>query len=157
MANKTEDRSSWTDALCSAYTPDDKYIITSPNVTYVPEPFVGLVQVRMRADYRYGENDPFQWPQPLDTDSLFLSVIRRPYPKTHRYASIWWTPDKGDDFEVIQGSAFTCLGLLRASVTASLEQLVDEMNGIVDNHIRTIAGSQTRLSVFRLGMNQARE
>ena len=157
MANNTESDFSWTDASCAAYTADDKYIVISPNVDFVPEPFVGLVQVRMRADFRYGENDPFQWPQPLDSDSLFLSAIRHPYPATHRYAPIWCTPDRHADFEVIQGSVFTCLGLLRASYLAPLQRLVDEMDAIVDHHKRTIAGSKRRLSVFQLGMNQARE
>ena len=49
--------------MAATLTDDSKYIITSPNVDWIPQPFVGLIRVFMRADYRYGENDPFQWPQ----------------------------------------------------------------------------------------------
>ena len=147
----------WNDVRAAAYTDDSKYIITSPNSEHIPEPFVGLVHVCMRTDYRYGENDPFQWPQPLDLNYAFLSVIRHPYPETHRYAPLWWSPQIHRDFEVIEGSAFTCLGHLRSPVFDALELLVFEMSKIVDEHIETTGQSPARLSVYRLGMIQSSE
>ena len=91
------------------YTRDSKYVVTTPNVDFVPEPFVGQVRVIMRRDYRFGENDPFQWPQIFTGEFDFLCVLRRP---TSRYGVMWWAPDPLEDFRTIQGSAFTCLGRL---------------------------------------------
>ena len=53
----------WDSVLSALRSPDNRYYITSPNCTFVPEPLVGGVVVALRADYRYGSPDPIQWPQ----------------------------------------------------------------------------------------------
>ena len=86
----------------------------------------------MRRDYRYGENDPFQWPQVFTREYDFLCAVRRPTP---RYGSIWWAPDLLEDFHTVQGSAFTCLGRLEPSSFKPLDELVTQMVTLVQEHV----------------------
>ncbi|RPD55262.1 hypothetical protein L226DRAFT_547887 [Lentinus tigrinus ALCF2SS1-7] len=113
---------SWSDARALAYTNDPKYLITSPNMDFVPSPFVGIVEVSMRADYRYGA-----------------------------FAPIWWTP-LPDDFEYVEGSWITCLGLLRRQSTEALNSLVDELSRLVSLRDE----SDSSLSVLHTSMLHCR-
>ena len=153
---KFEESFSWKDTLAASFTHDDKYVITSPNVAYIPQPYVGLIRVVMRSDFRYGENDPFQWPQPFDEQLPFLCAIRHPYPSDHRYAPIWWTPSR-DDFDIVEGSAFTSLGLLKRTAIAPLEHLAHGTSTLVDKHLESIQRHAPLLSLYRRGMNEARD
>ena len=140
----------------AAYTDGGHYVITSPNADYIPQPFVGLVRVCMRNDYRYGENDPFQWPQVFTPGFDFLSVIRHPYTSPHRYDPIWWTPSCTADFEPVEGGVFKSLGLLTRASLARLSELVDEMTRNVHEHGQQIGRVDGRLSKFCIAMADAR-
>ena len=140
----------------SSYTQEGNYVITSPNADYIPEPFVGIVRVCMRSDYRYGENDPFQWPQVFTPGFEFLSVIRLPYSSPHPYESIWWTPNCETDFRPIEGGVFKSLGLLASASLARLDALVDAMTRHVEEHCRRLGVPDARLSRFNTAMVDAR-
>ena len=140
-----------------AACPDEgHYVITSPNTDYIPQPFVGLVRVYMRNDYRYGENDPFQWPQVFTPELDFLSVIRHPYKSPHRYEPIWWTPSCTTDFEPVEGGVFKSLGLLARASLVRLSDLVDEMTRLVNQHGEQIGRVDVRLWKFNIAMVDAR-
>ena len=76
----------WDDILSIFLANDSKYVITSPNMEWVPEPFVGLVQVHLRKDFRYGVEDPFQWPQVYSEGFEFLSAVLRRDGHRHQQA-----------------------------------------------------------------------
>ncbi|KAI0348998.1 hypothetical protein OH77DRAFT_1415706, partial [Trametes cingulata] len=121
----------WKDALSAAYTPDRMWVITSPNMTFVPMPPAGVLEVILRADYRYGLVDPIQWPQVYSPGYEYLCAIQHPLPATHRLSPLWWTPSEDTDFERIQGCAIKCLGLLRPETIRPLGELVEEMSALV--------------------------
>ncbi|KAI0690986.1 hypothetical protein BC835DRAFT_1417464 [Cytidiella melzeri] len=56
------------DGLVASSTPDGKYAITSPNMSYVPVPCWGQVSVSMKADGRFGMEDLLLWPQIYDAN-----------------------------------------------------------------------------------------
>ena len=86
----------WNDALVASHTTDDKWAITSPNMPFVPAPSVGLIHVVLRADCRYGDVDPIQWPQAFSEGFEFLSAILRAESAEERLWPIWWSPQEND-------------------------------------------------------------
>ncbi|KAI0349354.1 hypothetical protein OH77DRAFT_1432151 [Trametes cingulata] len=121
----------WKDALSAAYTPDRIWVITTPNMSFVPLPPAGIMEVILRADYRYGIVDPIQWPQVYSPGYEYLCAIQQPLPAAHRLSPLWWTPSEDTDFERIQGSAIKCLGLLRPETIRPLGELVEEMSAVI--------------------------
>ncbi|KAI0689188.1 hypothetical protein C8T65DRAFT_711846 [Cerioporus squamosus] len=112
----------WADALSVADIGDDKYVVSSPNMAYIPSPHVGIVEISMRSDYHYGIPDPIQWPQ----DS---------------------------DFDVLEGSLFTCLGLFKPNAISALSALVDDLSQAVS----ACRSEDHRLPWLNLAMRQTRD
>ncbi|KAH6891667.1 hypothetical protein BKA70DRAFT_1441305 [Coprinopsis sp. MPI-PUGE-AT-0042] len=55
------------------------YFITTQNASFIPNPPLGHCrEVWMRADYRYADDDPLQWPQPYNYMHPHLMVLRNP-------------------------------------------------------------------------------
>ncbi len=48
----------WCDAQAVADCDDGKYVVSSPNMLFVPEPPVGLLEVVLRSNFHYGVRDP---------------------------------------------------------------------------------------------------
>ena len=110
----------------------DLYGISSPNMNYVPLPYVSIVTVYLRSDYRYGVNDPFQWPQTFTDSYNFLCAVRRRECAPACQAPLWWTPTQAD-FRLIEGSVFQCLGFLRRDAASPLFDLVTAMDREISN------------------------
>lgn len=146
----------WQDGVVAVYADDRKFILTTPNMDFIPEPFVGLVQVHLRSNYAYGPVDPFLWPQIFSPGFEYLAVLRHPYPETHRYAPIWWSPKTSVDFHIVHGSAFTHLGSMRSPSFDLLDALVSEMSSHVADHQADV-GLQPHLNYLHTAMIRARD
>ena len=83
------------DGLVGAVIFDGKSFITSANAEYIPLPPFGDRHVKLRADSRYGDDDPVQWPQPYNTYHSHLAAIPRPNTLLD-HQIIWWTPTIAD-------------------------------------------------------------
>ena len=122
----------WQDAVVAAPTSDPLWVVTSPNASFIPTPAVGQIQVMLRADYRYGIQDPVQWPQLFVEGFEYLSVVLRPSNDQH-LAPIWWSPQEVD-FDILEGSVIKCLGLLRSDCIAPLCRLVKQLSMTITSH-----------------------
>jgi hypothetical protein len=83
------------DGLVGAVVLDGKSFITSANADYIPLPPFGDRHVRLRADSRYGDDDPTQWAQPYIAFHCHLAAVPRPNTLLD-HQIIWWTPTIGD-------------------------------------------------------------
>ncbi len=119
---------------------------------YIPSPQVGIVQVSLRSDYRYGVVDPIHWPQIFTTEFDYLCAVMRPTPSDSPYAPLWWTPE-ASEFEILQGSLFTCLGLLKPEALRPLGKLVDELSATIVPMLHL----SPSLPWLHMGMTQARD
>ncbi|KAI0691927.1 hypothetical protein C8T65DRAFT_711460 [Cerioporus squamosus] len=99
---------------------------------YVPSPQIGIVQVSLRSDYHYGVVDPIQWLQVHMKEFDYLCA---------------------SDFELLEGSLFTCLGLLKRDALRPLDDLVDELSASVIS----MADPPSSLALLHLAMTQAQE
>ena len=144
----------WDSVLSALRSPDNRYYITSPNCTFVPEPLVGGVIVALRADYRYGSPDPIQWPQIVAQPPFeYLCTIRRrvhsPDPQAVMCAD---PPDK--EFEVISGCELTSLGLFRNSSLVTLlaqardlDHTIERRDGTTPDHLQWLASAVRQGSI----------
>jgi hypothetical protein len=83
------------DGLVGAVVLDGKSFITSANADYIPLPPFGDRHLKLRADSRYGDDDPTQWAQPYVAFHCHLAAIPRPNTLLE-HQIIWWTPTIGD-------------------------------------------------------------
>lgn len=80
----------WNDALAAAVAYGGKYVITTPNMTYVPAPPSSPIDVRVKTDGKFGREDPLHWPQLYSNDPKinFMCCIPRSSSSARR-AEIW--------------------------------------------------------------------
>ena len=71
---------------------DGDAFITSANQTYIfAPPLSDKRQVRLRADSRYGDDNPILWPQPYMQYNSHFGVIPQPN-SLSQHDIIWWRP-----------------------------------------------------------------
>lgn len=97
--------------------------------TWLPEPHVGIVEITLRADGRFGLEDHLLFPQVVSSDRPHLALLPKRPAQIHR-ASVLWDCPSMDDFERVnnhpEGESF---GQLRHSVIESLYAAVATLNG----------------------------
>lgn len=101
------------------------HLITSPNMTYVPDVQLDDCVVHLRTNFRFGIDDCTQWPQWLRSSLPHLPAIpRRPSsmspPHSRDFGVMWWTP-KRSCFKLVEGVEGTTAGKL---VGREIEELV---------------------------------
>ncbi|KAH6913738.1 hypothetical protein BKA70DRAFT_1420531 [Coprinopsis sp. MPI-PUGE-AT-0042] len=68
-----------------------RFFITSPNADYIPAPPLGETRhVFMRANFRYANDDPIQWPQPYHPSTAHLGAIPRAL--SNDDLALFWKP-----------------------------------------------------------------
>src|SRR5271168_1743680 len=68
-----------------------------PNSNFLPA--TQSTEVKLRADLRYGPDDPMLWPQPWVDNYCHLGAIpRKPDDPNDSLSIMWWDPTS-DDFE----------------------------------------------------------
>ncbi|KAI0758546.1 hypothetical protein BC629DRAFT_1597973 [Irpex lacteus] len=103
--DSTEPVLKWNDALVAVVALGNKYVVTSTNMTFIPEPPSGSVVVRAKTDGKFGKEDPLNWPQSFADDPRvdFLSCIPRHTCPT-RQSATWTTPNLTDYVEYETGN-----------------------------------------------------
>ncbi|KAG6848329.1 hypothetical protein H0H93_001147 [Arthromyces matolae] len=79
--------------------PGGRWVLSSPNASWIPEFQTNAHDVVMRADGRFYTDDRTLWPQLFCPQFEYICVIpRKPYPHVpnHPLAILWWTPTKSD-------------------------------------------------------------
>lgn len=86
------------DGLVGTVLRDGRSFITSPNYSIIYEPPLGGDRnVYLRDNYRFGPDDPLQWPQPFIPSFSHIITIRLPVRKsTDPLCIMWWIPQYSD-------------------------------------------------------------
>jgi hypothetical protein len=106
---------------------DRPFVITSPNMRWVPLYYFDSQPLRARADGRFGLEDCWQHPQVWTEKYSFAPAIMRK-PSTsielekHEFRLLWWNPQRGD-YILLQGSAFADLGKLSPQAAEPLLEI----------------------------------
>lgn len=114
---------------------DGYLFVTTPNQNVVYYPPLGSNRnVRLRNDFRFGDNDPLVWPQPyLGQFCHFGAILRKPQSDTEPLAIMWWTPDR-TSFIPMTANIITGVGRLEISKLDRLRVLVDSVAQRVDTY-----------------------
>jgi hypothetical protein len=105
------------------------WFITSPNMDFVPQPpLVCTRNMRIRADFKYGEDDPLQWPQPYLSSDCHLGVIPLCPGPDDLMSIMWWHPEP-DDFVPSMAGTISGLGLINNNHFAHLHNMVSRLCG----------------------------
>ncbi|KAH9856322.1 hypothetical protein C2E23DRAFT_722890 [Lenzites betulinus] len=124
-------------------------------MNFVPQPVIGLIQVHVCEDLRYGLHDPLQWPQILAPGYEFLAAVPRRDSARAAWSPMWWTPQDGD-FEPLEGSIFRSLGHIALSSLDRLRPLVKSLSNEVAIHMAR-EGHSSRLHNLSREMTRAFE
>ncbi|KAF7798784.1 hypothetical protein EIP86_010009 [Pleurotus ostreatoroseus] len=106
----------WLDGLVGCQTQDGKYLVTSPTVPWIPEPYFGNISSTLHADGHYGAADPVHHPQVLQEDTRYrwIAAVQR-RPNSNSRDGVMWAPlIRHHDFGAFPGSP-TGLGTVRSA------------------------------------------
>jgi hypothetical protein len=110
------------DGEFGAVVGEGKYIVLTRNAKYIPEPPIGIRNVIMRTDYRFGADDHMQWPQPYVARNCHFACI--PYRSiSDTVNDVLWRPPMDQDFLADKGFLPT-IGRYRPSLASDLEAAI---------------------------------
>ncbi len=94
-------------------------------------------QVHLRADFRYGPDDPTLWPQPWVRQYPHLgAILRKPDDRDDPLSIMWWDPT-GDDFESSGVRLVDGLGELSRAKFLSFEVMMMNLESRVYEYRKT--------------------
>jgi hypothetical protein len=106
----------------------------TPNQTRIFLPATQSTEVKLRADLRYGPDDPMLWPQPWVDNYCHLGAIpRKPDDPNDSLSIMWWDPTS-DDFESFGSSLVNGIGQLLGSKLPSLQKMMSNLEVRVESH-----------------------
>lgn len=118
---------SFLDGLVGAMEDTNQYLVTSPNVDFIPQISLGFETVKLRSDGRFGVHDPVQWPQEFHPNYKWLvCILRRPQSSSDPTQIIWRNTTM-QDFEVTYNKLALPWGLLRPSFLNPLAAVVNSL------------------------------
>lgn len=116
------------EGLVGQHYPTQKLILTSPNMSTIPDINVGPQNIRLRRQFHYGEHDPCLSPQPFDLRVPHLILLRFPGGGDNS-TTIWWTVPSELEFEPIDGHKLSSepLGFLPKHYVDTLKSMSDSL------------------------------
>ncbi|KAK7436456.1 hypothetical protein VKT23_019169 [Stygiomarasmius scandens] len=130
--NKDSNRPiSFTDGLAGSIHFRTHEFVTSPNCTVLPRPPFGSTRdLYRRADARYGEDDPLQWPQPYNHNYQYLTCIpsspNTPDDPYYEDSCLWRTVSESEMQFSAQGQMHK-IGMLHPWIIAPFSTSVDQL------------------------------
>jgi hypothetical protein len=111
--------------------------------------------VKLRADVRYGPDDPMLWPQPWVESYCHLGAIpRKPDDPNDCLSIMWWDPTR-DDFKSFGGSLVDGLGELSGSKLSSLRKMMSSIEGRIEDHKRAFPNTNKFLLILVRAMQDS--
>ncbi|KAJ8093718.1 hypothetical protein PM082_009578 [Marasmius tenuissimus] len=98
------------DGRVGSWVEDGKYFVTSPSSLDIYQPFFGSREIYMRQDYRFGAEDPLQYPQHFIPDRCHWAAIPRHPPSATYARAKWWKSLPPEAFVHESDSAIKGLG-----------------------------------------------
>jgi hypothetical protein len=131
------------------------FVCTTPNQTRIFLPSFQKSEVKLRADIRYGPDDPMLWPQPwVDLYCHLGAIPRKPDDPNDRLSIMWWDPTL-DDFKSSGGSLVDGLGELSGSKLLSLQSRMSNMEDRIEDHKRAFPNTNSLLLLLARAMQDA--
>jgi hypothetical protein len=132
-----------------------EYVCTTPNQTRIFLPSMQKTEVILRADARYGPDDPTLWPQPWVEMFCHLgSIPRKPDDPNDSLSIMWWDPTT-DDFESFDSSSASGLGELSGSKLVTLQKRLSDIESRIEDHKQVVQKTNTHLLLLVRAMQDS--
>ncbi|KAJ3474061.1 hypothetical protein NLI96_g12671 [Meripilus lineatus] len=106
---------------------DDKWVITSPNNSWIPKILLGKVSIAYHGDGRFGSADPIQWPQVYSARfPHFCLMLRKPTSPLDARLVMWERLTEADFLPVL-GCSLTSFGVISSTLQERLRPHVDNV------------------------------
>jgi hypothetical protein len=129
------------------------WLISTPNGTHIPSPPWGIRNVRLRKNFRYGFDDPTQWPQAYVHEFRHLAAIPvKPSDPQDPLSIMWWDLHK-DDFVLEGGSIVDGLGRISRHRFAPFEEARRAMVTRVYSHVSSHSVPSPKLHPLLKSLN----
>lgn len=102
----------WHRALVVVPTSDPLWVLTSPNMVFIPAPSISQIEVILCEDFHYRVANPTLWPQKFTPGFEYFASILHPNSTMLPHYAPLWSSLRESDFILIEGSVIKCLGLL---------------------------------------------
>lgn len=119
------------DGVVAAASDDGKYVITSPNASFVPAPPFGRLSIFMKSNGKFGKEDPIEWPQvyiPEPRYHFLPCIPRLSHPRRH--ADVW-SPLRFEDFQLYAPNLLQALYVLAPRRIENVRAVVDQLQADV--------------------------
>jgi hypothetical protein len=131
------------------------FVCTTPNQTRIFLPPMQKSELKLRADVRYGPDDPTLWPQPYVVNFCHLGAIpRKPDDPNDPLSTLWWDPAR-DDFIFSGGNIVDGLGELSGSKLLLLRNLMSNMDEKIKDHRLSFPNPNKLLLVLERAMQDS--
>ena len=135
---------------------DTEWIITTPNMPFVPRISLREREVHARQDGRYGLDDFIVHPQKFSAHLRHLSAIRRcPAHNVSPASIMWWTPTV-QDWASTPGSIYSCVGLLLPKYTALFKKAQLDLYGKIRRFFDKSSSPNPFLDILASDLRHAR-
>lgn len=112
-------------------------------------------EVKLRADVRYGPDDPTLWPQPWVEMYCHLGAIpRKPDDPNDPLSIMWWDPS-GDDFKFFGNSLVDGIGQLSGSKLLLLQKMMSSIEGRCEDHKQVFSNPNKLLLMLLRAMQDS--
>ncbi|KAJ3556962.1 hypothetical protein NM688_g1737 [Phlebia brevispora] len=127
-------RWSFLDGCVACETKEHRYVITSPNMDFIPTPSFGMRDVALGPDGHFGSADPILWPQTLTLGTRYpwlVAIQRKPSSPDHLRCLLWRVL-RHADFCPSSTSVMYSFGTLAPGVYGKCVSLFEEARILVE-------------------------
>jgi len=115
------------DRHVGAVVGNGQWFVTSPNMEFIPQPALGCTRnICICADFRYGEDNLLQWPQPYFALDCHLDAIPLCPGPDNTMSIMWWQPEP-KDFVPTTATTIGRLGLIDRKHFTYLSYMVSSL------------------------------
>ena len=131
------------------------FVCTTPNQDQIYLPPMQKREVHLRADFRYGPDDPTLWPQPWVPEYPHLGAIpRKPLDANDPLSIMWWDPTR-KEFDSFDGGLVDGMGELLKSKFIEFETMRKNLEDRVEDYKKTAAKPNPFLLLMVKAMQDA--
>jgi hypothetical protein len=127
------------------------FVCTTPNQNRIFLPSMQRREVYLRADVRYGPDDPTLWPQPWIQVYCHLGAIpRQPDDPDDPLSIMWWNPTR-DDIQSYDAGLVDGIGVLSRSKFLSFQAMMTSL----EDRLATYKTTAPKTNILLLSLVKA--
>ncbi|GJF00826.1 hypothetical protein PsYK624_171280 [Phanerochaete sordida] len=129
-------RLNWARGLAHTFTDEGTHCVTALNTTWIPRPVIGVVDILLRSDGRFGVEDPLHWPQLYCSNLRYLPFIPNCPADRNPFTVMWHCPLEDDFVRANDDPSGQAFGYLVSHKLAHLRDAIQTMDRQIAEYLR---------------------